>query len=110
MTLFTAEGLLRAQHLVRDRGEASIPFALHRAYLRWLYTQVRDSGEVPWDVEIGEDITGWVIDQKFLHSRRAPGTTCTGALLSGKMGTPEKPINDSRGCGGVMRVAPIGLV
>ena len=33
-----------------------------------------------------------------------------GALLSGNMGTPEKPINDSKGCGGVMRVAPIGLV
>jgi hypothetical protein len=33
-----------------------------------------------------------------------------GALLTGNMGTPEKPINDSKGCGGVMRVAPIGLV
>ncbi len=33
-----------------------------------------------------------------------------GALFSGKTGTPEKPLNDSKGCGGVMRVAPVGLV
>ena len=109
MTLFTAEGLIRAQHRLADRGIADVPAALHRAYLRWLFTQVGDSGEVPWDAEVGRDITGWLADQKFLHSRRAPGTTCVGALLSGKMGTPEKPINDSKGCGGVMRVAPIGL-
>jgi len=28
----------------------------------------------------------------------------------GATGTPARPINDSKGCGGVMRVAPIGLV
>jgi ADP-ribosylglycohydrolase len=28
----------------------------------------------------------------------------------GQIGTPEHPINDSKGCGGVMRVAPVGLV
>ena len=89
---------------------ADVPAVLHRAYLRWLYTQVRDPSEVPWDAEVGEDITGWLVDQKFLHSRRAPGNTCMGALLSGNMGTPETPINDSEGCGGVMRVAPVGLV
>jgi ADP-ribosylglycohydrolase len=110
MTLFTAEGLIRAQHRRAERGGADVPAVLHRAYLRWLFTQVRDSGEVPWDAEVGEDITGWLLDQKFLHSRRAPGTTCMGALLSGSMGTPENPINDSKGCGGVMRVAPVGLV
>ena len=27
-----------------------------------------------------------------------------------RMGTIEQPLNDSKGCGGVMRVAPIGLV
>jgi ADP-ribosyl-[dinitrogen reductase] hydrolase len=31
-------------------------------------------------------------------------------LLSGDMGTPRRPLNDSKGCGGVMRVAPVGLV
>jgi len=31
------------------------------------------------------------------------------ALLSGKMGTTKETINNSKGCGGIMRVAPAGL-
>jgi ADP-ribosylglycohydrolase len=31
-------------------------------------------------------------------------------LGAGGRGSPEKPLNDSKGCGGVMRVAPLGLV
>jgi len=30
-------------------------------------------------------------------------------LRIGRMGTPSAPINDSKGCGGIMRVAPVGL-
>ena len=44
-----------------------------------------------------------------LFARRAPGNSCLSALATGKMGTIEKPINNSKGCGGVMRVAPVGL-
>jgi ADP-ribosylglycohydrolase len=40
----------------------------------------------------------------------APGNTCLSALSQGGQGTPERPLNDSKGCGGVMRVAPIGLL
>ena len=36
--------------------------------------------------------------------------TCLAALRAGGRGSPEKPINDSKGCGGVMRVAPLGLL
>ena len=104
MTLFTAEGLIRAQHRLNDGGMADVPAVLHRAYLRWLSTQVRDVRGVPWDPEIGQDTSGWLLKQDFLHSERAPGTTCMGALLSGNVGTPENPINGSKGCGGVMRV------
>jgi ADP-ribosylglycohydrolase len=52
---------------------------------------------------------GWLIKVKDLHARRGPGSTCLSALSSGKMGTIEQPINNSKGCGGVMRVAPVGL-
>ena len=31
------------------------------------------------------------------------------SMAAGGSGTPETPINDNKGCGGVMRVAPIGL-
>jgi len=44
-----------------------------------------------------------------LHHRRAPGSTCLTALIAGKMGTVEEQVNTSKGCGGVMRVAPVGL-
>jgi ADP-ribosylglycohydrolase len=38
-----------------------------------------------------------------LHARRAPGNTCTTAIREGR------PVEDSKGCGGVMRIAPAGL-
>ena len=44
-----------------------------------------------------------------LFVTRAPGNTCLSAINAGCYGSVEKPINDSKGCGGVMRVAPIGL-
>jgi ADP-ribosylglycohydrolase len=47
---------------------------------------------------------GWLSSHAFLHARRAPGTTCLGALEAGAA------VAGSKGCGGVMRVAPIGLV
>lgn len=42
------------------------------------------------------------------HRRRGPGHTCLSALGAGGDGSPQQPINDSKGCGGVMRIAPIG--
>ena len=44
-----------------------------------------------------------------LYSQRSPGLTCLSALANGGQGSIERPINDSKGCGGVMRIAPIGL-
>jgi ADP-ribosylglycohydrolase len=110
MTLFTAEGLIRGEHRFVDRGLVNVDAVLHRAYLRWLLTQVGDSSDVPWDPDIGEDTSGWLLEQTFLYSQRAPGMTCLSALRGGETGTPDRPLNDSKGCGGVMRVAPVGLV
>lgn len=53
--------------------------------------------------------SGWLNAIKELYSRRGPGRTCLSALSSGVRGTVDKPINNSKGCGGVMRVAPAGL-
>jgi ADP-ribosylglycohydrolase len=35
--------------------------------------------------------------------------TCLSALHAGHPGTVSRPVNNSKGCGGVMRVAPAGL-
>jgi ADP-ribosyl-[dinitrogen reductase] hydrolase len=45
-----------------------------------------------------------------LRRAMAPGLTCLSALRAGGKGTIERPFNDSKGCGGVMRVAPIGML
>lgn len=104
MTLFTAEGALRAYVRATLRGICSPPSVIHYAYLRWLYTQGEHE---QCDKEFL--LSGWLIGQKALFSRRAPGLTCLDALRSGvKIGQPAR--NDSKGCGGVMRVAPIGML
>jgi ADP-ribosylglycohydrolase len=111
MTLFTAEGLIRARNRMADRGTCDRAAVLHRAYERWLSTQV-DPDSVPWDSDFGPGIdSGWLVGQDLVHHRRAPGTTCLSALLgTHRLGRPSEPLNASKGCGGVMRVAPIGLV
>jgi ADP-ribosylglycohydrolase len=98
MTLFTAEGLLRAG---RDAHLAEAVDAIADAYDRWLLTQGERGSARP---------SGWLVTNSVLHAWRAPGLTCLGALESGRRGSPDAPLNDSKGCGAVMRVAPIGLV
>jgi ADP-ribosylglycohydrolase len=107
MTLFTAEGLIRAHNRRVMEGSADAIGSLYRAYLRWDHTQ----REV-WASFAPErsDVTGWLLGHRFLHDARAPGNTCLSALRSGRMGTIAERLNFSKGCGGVMRVAPIGLV
>lgn len=102
MTLFTANGLLVADTLAKRTGTSQpAVFSIWKAYLDWLDTQ-KPGGPAPGHIS-------WLFEQHELHSRRAPGNTCVHALSSGEMGTVENPINHSKGCGGVMRVAPIGL-
>lgn len=110
MTLFTAEGLVRASVRAREKGICHPPSVVHHAYLRWLHTQ-----GVPWELAGGHfaDMAGtpdgWLVHDRRLHRRAGPGRTCLSALSSGLAGTTGEPINDSKGCGGVMRAAPVGL-
>jgi len=85
MSLATAIGCIRAYQRWRDRGICHPASVVYRRYLDWLESQNNP-------------------DQ-----RRGPGNTCLSALRSGKMGTMEEKINNSKGCGGVMRTAPAGL-
>jgi len=80
MSLATAFGLIVA----RSRG-TDPSAAIYRYYLDW-----RKSQEDP-------------------VNRRAPGNTCMAALEAERKSGLDRPVNDSKGCGGLMRVAPIGL-
>lgn len=104
MTLFTAEGLLRAETRSVRKGICHGPSVVFNAYLRWLKTQgYPEINEKDWIYD------GWLIKHKELFNKRAPGNTCIQALKSVEMGTIDNPLNNSKGCGGVMRAAPIGL-
>src|SRR5262249_50729606 len=79
---------------------------IHHAYVRWLHTQGERS-RAPFPQE---KMDGWLIGVEGLHARRAPGNTCLSAIRSEEMGAIERPLNNSKGYDGVMRVAPVGLL
>jgi len=102
MMLFTAVGLMRARMavLVRDEPFEPVRF-IYEAYLDWLETQ--GDRAVP-------HTPCFLMQVDTLFSLRAPGGTCLNALASGRMGTEKAPLNDRKGCGGIMRVAPVALL
>jgi ADP-ribosylglycohydrolase len=87
------------------KGIVHPPSVVDHAYARWLHTQGERS---PRWKEDGYD--GWLVGLPELNARRAPGGTCLSALNAERPGTVEEPLNHSKGCGGVMRIAPVGLL
>lgn len=107
MTLFTAEGLVRAAFQGSLRG-VSAPHALvHHAYLRWLLTQGIEPSSSVVRVERWPD--GWLVKDARLWARRGPGATCLTALAA-HVRLGDFAENESKGCGTVMRVAPVGAL
>ncbi|MBQ0922855.1 ADP-ribosylglycohydrolase family protein [Saccharopolyspora endophytica] len=115
MMLFTLEGLIRAHVAGRmePRDNDPVPEVQH-AYQRWYHTQGRDwlSAGGPYAQRIRRP-DGWLITNPGLFDSRAPGNTCLTALSNfaqtGVSATPQHRINDSKGCGGVMRAAPVAV-
>ncbi|MFC7618327.1 ADP-ribosylglycohydrolase family protein [Actinokineospora soli] len=113
MTMFTLEAVIRAR-MARGLGLAEHPISvLQHAYQRWYHTQ-----GTPWHRAGGlyalePEPDGWLVKQQSLHSRRAPGATVLTALRGFAGGvpsaSPENRVNDSKGCGAVMRAAPVAL-
>ncbi|MBQ4347157.1 MAG: ADP-ribosylglycohydrolase family protein [Firmicutes bacterium] len=132
MSLFTADGMMRAHVRMMERGIGSYPASgLHNAYKEWFYTQ---EGRFPskydnYEYDDSEDFAKQDIIFKFdpneipnfykridnllkypeLYKSRAPGMSCISAIATGEYGTMNAPINNSKGCGTVMRAAPVGL-
>lgn len=116
MTLFTANGLLCHAAAVQN-GQDSDPVAcIRQAYLEWLYTQEHPTAPHPFRssqpagmAEPPAQYRSWLMAVPWLYARRAPGNTCLSELKNGGRGTMQHPLNDSKGCGGIMRTAPAGL-
>lgn len=104
LTLFTANALLSAATRKRlGAPGGTIQAAAAACYRDWLRTQ--------WEAYPLKDqnTTAWLVHVPELFHRRAPGGTCLETIAQGAWGTIERPINQSKGCGGIMRVAPTGL-
>lgn len=101
MTLFTANGLLFGYSRAAMRGIMGAPESYIRdSYLEWLQTQTGD-------IDYTKEHYNWIREVRELHSRRAPGNTCLQAL--NQIAAHQEVNNNSKGCGGVMRIAPIPL-
>lgn len=101
MSLFTANALLEQYQINKSSTIQDYIKKLYESYLDWYFTQ---TGE-----KVGSHEESTLLNEKRLYSRRAPGNACLCALASGQMGSVDRPINDSKGCGGLMRTAPIAL-
>jgi ADP-ribosylglycohydrolase len=104
MTLLTADGILTGYTRFCYRGIASSPVHyVYPKYRRWAQMQ-------GFPVEVSDDFNSWLLDDSAMIADRAPGNTCIDVLVRcDKPGTMDEPVNDSKGCGGLMRVAPVGL-
>lgn len=104
MTLFTANGLLCGETRGCLQGVMDpYPSYVAKAYQEWYKTQVcryPAAGDFP---------CSWLLNVPELYAQRAPGNTCLSAIEAGCCGSIARPLNHSMGCGGVMRVAPVGL-
>ena len=116
MTLFTANGLLIGETRGAMRGIRGLPRGyVAMAYLDWLKTQESSMQEVNrFERHTKNGGYSWLLDVPELYSRRAPGNTCLSALSAEKRGETfddyvEAKRNQSKGCGGIMRVAPLAL-
>ena len=103
MTLYTANALLYGETRGALRGIARpMKNYIFMAYQNWYNSQIRKS------VSEHEKCC-WIYNYEILRESRAPGNQCLSAIAtSGGLGSPENEINNNKGCGGVMRVAPIG--
>lgn len=107
MTLFTANGILNSLcEIEKNRDFGKLLYNIGSCYVDWLLTQTLDYPVTAIKTH------SWLMNVPELFSRRAPGNTCLSALkerIGGRGSSIASPINDSKGCGGVMRAAPVGL-
>ena len=101
MTLFLWEGV---NEYIKDNSQYdlnSFIILAHKYFKNWYRTQT---------TKYNEDIKEGLLSYKSLFKRQAPGTTCMTALGNHASRSVHMKINDSKGCGNVMRVAPLILL
>lgn len=116
MTLFTANAILFGETRLAMRGIGGDPMMYApRAYLDWNLTQSMNYEEGRSVKRYNEKGgISWLLDVPELYDMRYPGNTCLSSLNAlfkegYRSDYINNPMNNSKGCGGIMRVAPLGL-
>lgn len=103
MTLFTATGILIGITRGKLRGiMGPIQSYVWKSYTNWCEMQMGLNPD-------GAQRFSWLMDVPEMGENRAPGTTCVHAIMKRREGSVEEPLNNSKGCGGIMRIAPVAL-
>jgi ADP-ribosylglycohydrolase len=108
LTCFTVDGLIWADERAIRRGVYAYIPCLFYAYQKWYYTQTGSLADKNYEFLLRGEILEW----EALFARRGTGQTSMTALagsIKNKYGTLKNRINNSKGCGSVIRVAPIGM-
>ena len=96
MTLFTANALLL---------DGNLRINTWNCYQDWLETQFKQGKS-----ELSHRPISWLMEYPEMHASREPGRTCLMTLMRGIPGDINEPINQSKGCGALMRVAPLAFI
>lgn len=103
MTLFTATGILIGITRGKMRGiMGPLEGYVWKSYINWCEMQIGLKPD-------GAQGFSWLMDVPEMGENRAPGTTCVHAIMKQRRGSVDNPLNDSKGCGGIMRIAPVAL-
>lgn len=101
MTLFLWECI---NEYIKDNSQYDLKdftILAHKYFKDWYKTQI---------TKYNPDVKEGLLSYKSLFKRQAPGTTCMTALGNHASRSVQMKINDSKGCGNVMRVAPLILL
>lgn len=96
MTLFTANALLL---------DGNLRINTWNCYQDWLETQFKQGKS-----ELSHRPISWLMEYPEMYASREPGRTCLMTLMRGILGDLNESINQSKGCGALMRVAPLAFI
>jgi len=102
LMLLSANGIIFAHTRGALRGIMAPVYQYFDAfYMDWYRLQTTERAS--------RSRVGWISAYPSLSSQRAPSPTSMRVFSSDKFGSMDKPVNDSKGSGCLLRAAPIGL-
>lgn len=109
LTLFTADGLLQAEAR-RIHSKSDYRESMLKAYKNWCRTQPESNGpKYTIDENLSEVYSSWLLRIPELYSERYIKEASLKEIKACCRENLTNHVNSSKDCGGLTRVAPIGL-